>query len=474
MARNSKKGACSANVQAAKSHCLMHNRREGKVPSYINPHLTHLNRVVYELEELKGIKSLLPMKKQRIKLYEEKVRQKCQAKFTPFREDALRLKAGITDEQLLAFKEKVEKQIGWRVMGIWLHQDEGYPHSKYIEGDEDFAINYHAHVLYDCQDHEKGSAIRRDRAYFRLRQDILAESTGMERGNPASETGRRHRSALEQRIVAQEERIEELEAKAKKMQSSVGIGAQVGALFGVGELAEIRKEKEKQRLKFEEEIKKIQEIAEKKVREANEKANLTKKTQESMAKQMAKLKQQQEEEKAAVRQEGRREGRREIVTAICKAANLSDYQQYYQKDPTLIGIELRQADESQKAQEAANESAMRAVAVLMGDGARRLIEAIRDALEAIIRWLQGRDQNFAESVTTAVAKAVGNGEDRYKRSHALCTLIDREEADGGRKQTAKEMVAAVANNAKALKEYEENIEETLDLEEETRMGRRRL
>ena len=115
MARNSKKGACSANVQAAKSHCLMHNRREGKIPSYINPHLTHLNRVVYEVEELKGIKSLLPMKKQRIKLYEEKVRQKCQAKFTPFREDALRLKAGITDEQLLAFKEKVEKQIGWRV-----------------------------------------------------------------------------------------------------------------------------------------------------------------------------------------------------------------------------------------------------------------------------------------------------------------------------------------------------------------------
>lgn len=216
MAKGSKKGACSANVQAAKANCLEHDRREGKVPSYVNPHLTHTNRVVFEDELIRDRKSILPLKRQREKLYEEKVKQKCQKSFAPFREDVLHIKAGITDEQLMAFKTKAEELTGWRVIGIYLHQDEGHVHSKYIEGDEDFEINYHAHVLYDCQDLQTGKAIRLGRQYFRLRQDVLAECTGMERGNPASETGRNHRSALQQRIYSQEERIATLERLAKK------------------------------------------------------------------------------------------------------------------------------------------------------------------------------------------------------------------------------------------------------------------
>ena len=212
----SKKGACSAHVENAKANCLKHNRREGNTPSYVNPHLTKNNRTVFEDDAIANRKSIVPLVNQAEKLYTTKTGQKCQKSFAPFREDVLKLKAGITDQQLMNFKVKVEEETGWKVMGIWLHQDEGHYHSKYIEGDEDFDLNIHAHVLYSCQDKETGKAIRLNRSYFRLRQDWLAAATGMERGNPASETGRYHRSSMQQRIVAQEERIQELERVAKE------------------------------------------------------------------------------------------------------------------------------------------------------------------------------------------------------------------------------------------------------------------
>ena len=220
MAKGSKAGACSAHVEAAKANCLQHARREGKVPSYVNPNLTKNNRVVFESDAIANRKSIIPLVRQAEKLYTEKTGQKCQRKFTPFREDVLKLKPGITDGQLMNFKAKVEAETGWEVIGIWLHQDEGHVHSKYIEGDEDFAINYHAHVLYSCQDKTTGKAIRLPRSYFKLRQDWLASATGMERGNPASETGRNHRSALQQRIVSQEARIGELERIAKEREKA--------------------------------------------------------------------------------------------------------------------------------------------------------------------------------------------------------------------------------------------------------------
>lgn len=52
-------------------------------------------------------------------------------------------------------------------------------------------------------------------------QDLLAEATGMERGYKAAETGRTHRSAMEQRLFSQEQRIEELETKASQQWQSV-------------------------------------------------------------------------------------------------------------------------------------------------------------------------------------------------------------------------------------------------------------
>lgn len=251
MTTNSKKGACSANVQAAKANCLKHNRRDEnsvKIPTYVNPHLSHLNHIIFEDDMIKGRASIVPLVKRAELLYTQKTGQKCQKSFVPFREDCLSLpdRGDVTDAQLMAYKAKVEKEIGWKVIGMYYHKDEGYVGSKFIEGDDAFKTNYHVHVIYSCQDQETGKAIRPKRNYFSLRQDWLSAATGMERGNPASQTGRGRRSAMQQRIESQEQRIDELERIAKLQEEK-----------HLGELEKVVKEKiavETERDKLQEQI----------------------------------------------------------------------------------------------------------------------------------------------------------------------------------------------------------------------------
>ena len=225
---DSKKGACSSHTQSAKGNCLQHARREGRIPSYVNPHLSGSNRTVFEADDIRGRKSILPFVHRAEKLYTEKTGQKVQKSFTPFRESCLVLRNGVTDQQLLDFKESAEKLTGWKCVGIWLHQDEGHYNSKYIEGDESFAINYHAHVLWDCQDHVTGKAVRCDRKKLSAMQDLLAKATGMQRGNYAKDTGKKRREANEQRIFAQEQRIAKLDVVEVRKKTAIDVAKAAG------------------------------------------------------------------------------------------------------------------------------------------------------------------------------------------------------------------------------------------------------
>lgn len=217
MARKSKKGACSANTQKAKRNALEHDRRNEeskRVPGYVNQHRSHLNRVIFEDDMVAGRKHLQPLIDKAFKLYEEKVKQTRQEKFAPFKESVLHINDSVTDEQLLKFARREEKLTGWKLIGVYRHEDEGYVHSRYIEGDENFAINHHAHVLWYCQNTETGKAIRlKNKGVLSRMQDDLAEETGMERGYKASETGIKHRSAMQYRIDKQQERIDELQKR---------------------------------------------------------------------------------------------------------------------------------------------------------------------------------------------------------------------------------------------------------------------
>lgn len=232
---------------------MQHARREGYIPSYVNSHLTANNRTVYEDDFIRGRKSILPFIRQAEKLYSEKTGQKVQKSFTPFRESCLVLRKGITNQQLLDFKESAEKLLGWKCVGIWLHQDEGHYHSKFIEGDDSFAINYHAHILWDCQDHSTGKAVRCDRKKLSAMQDLLAKATGMERGNYAKDTGKKRRSAMEQRIAAQERRIASLNVNQARKEVAISSAKAIGeAIRGwVGksskdkEISDLKRENEK-------------------------------------------------------------------------------------------------------------------------------------------------------------------------------------------------------------------------------------
>lgn len=213
MAKGSKAGACSSNTQGAKANCLKHDRRNEqteKAPSYVNKNLSHLNRTVFEDPMIEGRKSIVPLVRQAEELYTEKTHQKCQKSFQPFRESVLVIRPDTTDEQLLKFAKLAEKTTGWKCIGIYVHQDEGFAKSKYIEGDDGFKVNCHAHVLWSCQDLTTGKAIRCDRRKLSQMQDDLALATGMERGNRASETGIRHRNTMQQRITSQEARLDNL------------------------------------------------------------------------------------------------------------------------------------------------------------------------------------------------------------------------------------------------------------------------
>jgi hypothetical protein len=110
----------------------------------------------------------------------------------------------------MQFAREAEQLTGWKCQGIWVHLDEGHSHSKFVEGDDNFHVNAHAHVLWACQDPSTGKILRPTRDYFRKMQDLLAKATGMERGTPATETGRKHLDAATQREAAQVARLAEL------------------------------------------------------------------------------------------------------------------------------------------------------------------------------------------------------------------------------------------------------------------------
>lgn len=208
-------------------NCLEHNRRNGQsdkhVPSYVNPHLSDQNHTIFEDDMIKGRKSIVPFVKRAELLYTEKTGQKCQKSFVPFREDVLSLpgRGDITDEQIMNYLKEVESKYHIKAIGAWYHKDEGHAHSKYIEGDENFDVNYHVQVLYYCQNPETGQSVKLPRSFYNLRQDFLSKATGLERGNPASETGRKRRSAMQQRMDAMEDRLGKMEEEVEKKQQRI-------------------------------------------------------------------------------------------------------------------------------------------------------------------------------------------------------------------------------------------------------------
>lgn len=112
-------------------------------------------------------------------------------------------------EQAMAIARKVEKQTGVVCLGIWIHRDEGHAYSRF-HPDEPYQCNNHIHILWDCQNPTTGKAIPIKKQDLRDMQDIAAKSLGMERGNPAELTGRKHIASMTYKVQQLENEVKQL------------------------------------------------------------------------------------------------------------------------------------------------------------------------------------------------------------------------------------------------------------------------
>ena len=206
-----------ARFQPVKPGSEEHNRRL-KPLDYIRTDLSKNNQSWSE----QSVSDRLAELKQLVKT---KTGRAIQKKATPIREAAVLIKPTTTMEDLKKLAAAYKEKFGINVFQIDIHKDEGHE-----DANGKWVSNLHAHVTADFIDHETGESLKLKPYQMSQLQDVTAEVLDMERGVSSN---RQHLSALQFKIKAEREKLEELKQR-------VGPGAKLAALFKVGELAEIR------------------------------------------------------------------------------------------------------------------------------------------------------------------------------------------------------------------------------------------
>ena len=255
--------------------------------SYVNPTYEGktCNQIFQDLVQLYKSKiGQMPQLKDREWIDKKTGKKKKRPGWSPIREAVLPIKADTTlkdFDKLTAWL----RQKGVEVIRIDLHKDEGY---ESLMGKR--KMNYHAHLVVDWIDHKTANTAKLTPADMREFQTMCALSLDMERGTPKTVTGKEHLSPAEYREKAAEQHLAEM----------TGVGAKVAAFFGVGELAEIRKE----------------------LKEVKEERDVAVKDKETALKALRYNIKVHGDELATEKEKSRQEGISEAVEAIKKAANL--------------------------------------------------------------------------------------------------------------------------------------------------------
>ena len=237
----SRKGATSCHIVAVKSGALRHNRREVNLCN-VNPKLSHLNqswesKIIAPVSKGGEGKTIDKLITERAQHYFVKNGRSApgygpNGKYTPpnrraafIREGCLVIKQETTLDEVRNFATACEQSFGVKCLGIWLHKDEGYHRSKYIEGDNDWKPNLHAHILFDWYDAEKGRLIAPGRDWCSQLQDIAAIALGMDRGKKSE---RKHTASKDYATQQADLRIAELKEIFSKNETK--INAQLNSL----------------------------------------------------------------------------------------------------------------------------------------------------------------------------------------------------------------------------------------------------
>lgn len=194
----------------------VHNRRE-KVLDYVRRDLSDLNEsfsfIPHSLAtELVKIKREVKAKTGRA-LYKNAV---------PIKEGVIVIDNNTTMEQLQQYCRACQAKFGIQPLQIHIHRDEGHSRSK------TWKPNLHAHIVWSMYDHE-GRNVRLSKQDCAELQTMAAHYLKMERGQSSD---RKHLSALQFKIEAQQKQIEELESTLTQAQASLasaGKGAYQGA-----------------------------------------------------------------------------------------------------------------------------------------------------------------------------------------------------------------------------------------------------
>lgn len=187
----------SINVKVIKTHSESHNLRKDEL-DYTFKDLSKNNESwVAETtsDRLKAIKEYC----------KEKSGRKMQTNAEPIREAVVNLKPDTTMDDVKKMCERLKNELKIEAFQIHIHRDEGKSRDN---------LNYHAHVVFDYQDKEKGTVLRLSKGDLYKMQDIVAESLGMERGKTSN---KEHLTALEYKNKMEEEKFAILSAKNEEI-----------------------------------------------------------------------------------------------------------------------------------------------------------------------------------------------------------------------------------------------------------------
>lgn len=187
----------SINVKVIKTHSESHNLRKDEL-NYTFKDLEKNNEswiAESTSDRLKAIKEYC----------KEKSGRKLQTNAEPIREAVVNLKPDTTMEDVKKMCERLKNELKMEAFQIHIHRDEGKSRDN---------LNYHAHVVFDYQDKEKGTVLRLSKGDLYKMQDIVAESLGMERGKTSN---KEHLSALEYKNKMEEEKFAILSAKNEEI-----------------------------------------------------------------------------------------------------------------------------------------------------------------------------------------------------------------------------------------------------------------
>ena len=215
---NSKKGGASSHLRPCKTaYCDKHNERLDKNPSNSNirPEFSK-NNSVWKADDVPNLVTLdRQIRKDYYEAHERHMPDRGPSKASPLKESVTLMPNGSkeTDEIQRRIVERIEKEFGIRCIRMYNHRDE------YCE--ETGEYNWHGHEVWDMYDHENHRMVALTRTDLRKWQDIVAEETGMPRGNPAYETRRKWLTANEYKITKQDESSAKKEAELKEMNAKV-------------------------------------------------------------------------------------------------------------------------------------------------------------------------------------------------------------------------------------------------------------